>query len=1069
MMRRTGVMIKNVIIMKRTVLFICGMALLAAGCVKEINQPEVETPQHLIINITVNHDSPETRAVKQGWEMGDKIYVFFDINESTSSAEYMTMTYDGSAWSHEFSNDTMEAGLLENTNGKLYAVYFPYGTPTFSFYAASSGPKINISFEQDVRTYFRTNYSSSFGSDYTIDAAGKLTAVLNMSVGSTYVQFFVPGITDAENYLFRCNQMKASCPDYIQYYNNKCTLQATTNESRLVKGYPYGDGVIFTGILYSTANGKKVDYSFSITDNKGTEDTSDDTVYSLSFEGDKGKTLNYHDAVKLPALNSGKWKGSSNGQDFVNLGDGQLWATKNVGATSESDAGGYFAWGETASKTSYGWDNYAWGHGETSLTKYNLNSSTGTVVDNLTVLESEDDAATANWGEGWRTPTASEWLWLYSNCDRSIEQVDGVTGFRYTSRIAGYTSNSIFIPATKYYDGSTLVEGEGQVSYYWSSSLNGENSIYAQSNGISQTHDILNGPTPQYRYLGLPVRAVCTLPTSVTGIELSQSSLNMELGDSPYTLGATILPDNATNQTITWSSSDESVASIVPNGNVCSIGAAGVGTATITATTADGGHSATCTVTVTGVPVTGVTLDKTELTLSPGETYKLTATVSPDDASVKTVKWTSSNPEDVWVENDGTVKALAENGSSIITVTTDNGGYTATCEVTVKYVPVTSVILNKTTLSLSAGASETLTATWSPEDATNPVMIWSTSDESIVTVDYEGKVTADEDCRGGNATITVSMEAGKVTATCEVTVTVPVTEVVLSHETWSMAVGDSYTLGASVRPIYATNQNISWSSSNTGIVTVDSNGTIKGISVGTATITATSEDGGYTDTCEVTVTAPPTSGEINGHSWVAMGVKSADGKVLKWATYNVGASKPEENGNYYAWGEISTKNKYSWDTYFYGTENNLTKYVTDASYGTVDNKTVLEDVDDVARWSDEWGNPWRMPTDAEWSRLRNETNFTWEWTTNYNGTGVAGRIVTSKMEGYKGNQIFLPVAGYRDGTFLNGAGTHGYYWSSSLHTGFSFYAFNVYFSSSYVGRYGYGYRYYGYTVRAVSE
>ena len=158
-------MIKNVIIMKRTVLFICGMALLAAGCVKEINQPEVETPQHLIINITVNHDSPETRAVKQGWEMGDKIYVFFDINESTSSAEYMTMTYDGSAWSHEFSNDTMEAGLLENTNGKLYAVYFPYGTPTFSFYAASSGPKINISFEQDVRTYFRTNYSFSFGSD----------------------------------------------------------------------------------------------------------------------------------------------------------------------------------------------------------------------------------------------------------------------------------------------------------------------------------------------------------------------------------------------------------------------------------------------------------------------------------------------------------------------------------------------------------------------------------------------------------------------------------------------------------------------------------------------------------------------------------------------------------------------------------------------------------------------------------------------------------------------------------------------------------------------------------------
>ena len=784
---------------------------------------------------------------------------------------------------------------------------------------------------------------------------------------------------------------------------------------------------------------------YTITLYKGNQSTDCTVTKESAFE--RSKFRGKH------TVDSGNWHG-----DYVDMGEGQLWATMNIGATSETEVGTYFAWGETESKTSYGWDNYAWGTGATALSKYVLDDTYGT-VDGLSVLESADDAATASWGEGWRTPTMSEWQWLYSNCDKSIETVDGVAGFKFTSRIDGYTTNSIFIPAARYYDGSSLVEGEGKVSFYWTSSLHSENSGYAQSNGLSQTYDILNGETPNYRYLGLPVRAVRTLPTSVTGIELDQTSLTMELGDSPFTLGATVSPANATNQTILWSSSDVSIASIVPNGNVCAIGASGVGSATITATTADGDYSASCVVTVTGVQTTGVTLDKTTLILGPGETYQLTATVQPENASVKTVKWFSSNEDDVYVSETGEVLAKALNGSSIITVTTDYGGFQATCEVTVKYVEVTSVSLDKTSLSLPAGGSTTLTATTLPEDATNPVVVWSSSDDSIVKISsYDGNVatiTADADSRGGTATITAACVNGTVTATCEVTVIVPVEEVVLSNEELYLNIGDTFQLGASVRPVYATNQSITWSSSDDSVASVDSNGFLVAKKVGSATITVTTEDGGHTDTCEVTVVPA----EINGHAYVEMGVTSADGKVLKWATMNVGATSETDYGDYFAWGEVKPKDDYSWSTYFDTNDGGSTfvKY----SRETI---TTLESGDDAARQN--WGGTWRMPTDDELTQLRNTKNFTWSW--DYTNKGYT---VTSKVPGYVGNQIFLPAAGYRS-TSLHNDGSNGYYWSSSLNTSSLNNAWTVYFGLSDGSSYVYGVsndRYRGHSVRPVSE
>ena len=174
----------------------------------------------------------------------------------------------------------------------------------------------------------------------------------------------------------------------------------------------------------------------------------------------------------------------------------------------------------------------------------------------------------------------------------------------------------------------------------------------------------------------------------------------------------------------------------------------------------------------------------------------------------------------------------------------------------------------------------------------------------------------------------------------------------------------------------------------------------------------------------------------NGHEAVDLGLPSG----LKWASCNVGATKPEEYGGCYAWGETEEKRVYSWRKYKYYT---MTKYCTSRSYGTVDKKTILEPADDVA--TVKWGGNWRMPTTEEQQELIN--NCTWTWTTL---NGVNGYRVT----GPNGNSIFLPAAGYRHGygTGVYDQGSDGFYWSSSCYGSSSNYACSLFFGSSFYDR-----------------
>ena len=191
--------------------------------------------------------------------------------------------------------------------------------------------------------------------------------------------------------------------------------------------------------------------------------------------------------------------------------------------------------------------------------------------------------------------------------------------------------------------------------------------------------------------------------------------------------------------------------------------------------------------------------------------------------------------------------------------------------------------------------------------------------------------------------------------------------------------------------------------------------------------------------------------DTNGHDYVDLGLS------VKWATCNVGATKPEEYGNYYAWGETEPKTTYSWSTYKWcnGSDDTLTKYNTNGGFGTVDNKTLLDLSDDAARAN--WGGAWRMPTDEEWKELRN--NCAWTWTT-LNG------INCYKVTGTNGNFIFLPAAGCRNNDGSYDTDEYGYYWSSSLGTDEPCKACFVYFYSDDVYR-GNTYRFFGRSVRPV--
>ena len=263
--------------------------------------------------------------------------------------------------------------------------------------------------------------------------------------------------------------------------------------------------------------------------------------------------------------------------------------------------------------------------------------------------------------------------------------------------------------------------------------------------------------------------------------------------------------------------------------------------------------------TVNGISVTGVKLNKTELSLEKGQTETLTATIEPSTATNKSLSWSSNKESVAKVDNSGKVTAVGA-GDATITVTADGGNHTATCAVTVtnneQSIPVSGVSISGNP-EVNEGEETQLRATVTPSNATNKKVTWSSDRPEIAEVNAETGLV--KGVKEGTATITVKTEEGNHTASCTVTVKSTRTKVdgVSISGNTNIKENETTKLRATVTPSSATNKTVRWESSDTGVATVTAkeNGEceVKGMSAGTATITVTTEDGSKTATCTVNV------------------------------------------------------------------------------------------------------------------------------------------------------------------------------------------------------------------------
>jgi len=505
-------------------------------------------------------------------------------------------------------------------------------------------------------------------------------------------------------------------------------------------------------------------------------------------------------------------------------------------------------------------------------------------------------------------------------------------------------------------------------------------------------------------------------PVKVTRITLNETYTAIDNFDQIYLTEVfhqlyvtEVLPANATDNSVTWSSNNTARATVDATGKVTIPVTATSGTVHITATANDGsGVNATCIVGVPTIRATSITINKTSATIPMGGTEQLFVTeVLPANTIDKSVRWSSNNTARATVDNTGkiTIPATATEGIvHIIVVANDGGGAFTACIVTIIPVKVTSITLNKnsTTISPMGGTEQLFVTEVLPVNATNNSVTWSSNNTALATVDATGKVTVPKTETGGTVTITATANDGSgVTASCTVTIPPPVkvTKITLNKTSTTISAGGTEQLYVvEVLPVNATDKSVTWSSKSSSsgyVVSAGVNNTGKVTAAipmwndytadDTITITATANDGsGVTASCTVTATVRGEGVLING---------------VVWAATNTGL-----NG-----------------TFAFTPRNN-------GGYSAV------------------CPSGWRLPTNEELSSLLESDKVSRQWL----------RITTlpPTFEGYmftdrtSGNGIFLPAAGRLDSDntpiYVNRDG----YYRSSTSNYLIFYLNNAYISNS---------------------
>ena len=749
--------------------------------------------------------------------------------------------------------------------------------------------------------------------------------------------------------------------------------------------------------------------------------------------------------------------GIENGYGYVDLGLSVKWATCNVGANSPEEYGGYFAWGETEPKNLFYWTNYKYCTGidpDHLMTKYCTDSSSGT-VDNKITLDFEDDAAYVNWGNKWRMPTTDEYNELMdaNNCTWRWTTQNGVNGYKVISKING---NSIFLPAAG--ERSYALLGEvGDEGLYWSRSLVTGNNYHAYNLQFSSSWMYLRDIS--YRMYGYQVRAVYDSTPNVSvsateGGKVESSAVEVEEGGT-VTLTAT---PNTGYYFVNWTVNGEVVSSDNPY------------TATITFPTEYVANFEKQSITGTengyGYVDLGLSVKWATCNVgasSPeeyGDYFAWGETETKDDYSWANYKYCNGNANSMTkyclelnhgMVDDKEVLDLEDDAARVNCggnwrmptkaeqeelMNTSNCTWTWTTQNGVNGYKVTSNINGNFIFLPAAGYRSYDSLSYASSDGEYwSNCLYSDGSSSAYFLDFSSSYVE------WNA---YARFYGKtVRAVCEsltpiiYTVSVSATE---GGEVDASAVeveeGGTVTLTATPNTGYYF---ANWTVNGEVVSTQNSY---------TATVTANTEYVANFD-------KPSITGTENGYSYVDLGLS------VKWATCNVGANSPEEYGDFFAWGEISPKDNYSWSTYKYcnGDAKSITKYCKESGCGTVDNKETLDLEDDVARVN--WGGNWRMPTIIELHELA--YNCTWESSSQ---NGVNGSKVTSKING---NSIFLPAAGWSGDGNTCDVGENGFYWSNYLSPYGSADAWG--FGSDLNGKYFEGYlsRYYGLSVRPVCE
>ena len=600
---------------------------------------------------------------------------------------------------------------------------------------------------------------------------------------------------------------------------------------------------------------------------------------------------------------------------YVDMGDGVMWATMNVGASSPQDFGDYFAWGETTTKDNYSWSTYSYGT-ESNLTKYNS-------ADGLTRLQPGDDAATVNWGGDWRTPTEEEWAWLTNDNNCTWTKSYNPYGYTVTSRING---NSIFLPLAGYY---WEQPNSNYTGYYWSSDLSSTYLYEARMRMFDSGST--NSMTDSNRSVGRSVRPVRGQSAAERYVELGPG--------------------------VKWAKMNIGASSPEESGDYFAWGETRPKSEYSSTNYAFGTYRA---------------LTKYVNNAEYGTVDGRTALLPVDDAA--TAAWggdwrTPTQEEWNWLESNCTMESATENGVSGYRYTSNVSGYTDKSI----FIPRAGFYSYNNPTAVQAGFSY-WTSVMCDDGA--PYSAWMVNPSNNRAERYTGRPIR-----------AVYMPR------------VALTSLAIREESVTVGMELKTLLSIEYTPANATEHGVIWTSSDESIATVSGYGEVTGVYPGTATITATSLDGGFSASCTVKVMM----------SYVDMG------NGYEWGYFNIGADSPSSPGDYFAWGELYSKDEFTTDNY--------TSYLYNL-YSQSSGNTYLKPSNDVA--SRTWGTDWRIPSKADWQWLID--NCTW---TSMSSSGYRIYVIESNITHKK---IYLPIAGVMWGDAVSEQNDVPYYWSSDLST-----------------------------------